>query len=53
MGMSAYNLHKTTMIHKKGKGMVVSQKAWKEFNTNRGKGRLCQDHKDISSLWFP
>ena len=44
MGMSAYNLHKTTMIHKKGKGMVVSQKAWKEFNTNRGKGF----HIDIS-----
>ena len=37
-GMSPYNLHKTTMISKKGKGMRVSQSAWKEFNNNKGKG---------------
>lgn len=36
--MGPYNLHKSLMRKKKGKGMLVSQEAFKEFRDGKGKG---------------
>ena len=38
MGNSPYNLHKALMNNKKGKGLRVTQGAWKEYNNNKGLG---------------
>ena len=37
-GLAPYNLHKTVMLHKKGKGLRIRQEAWKEYHSNKSLG---------------